>query len=392
MGNSNHHSPEHPQHGHKANFKEDVALAKMALEAWDSGDPQKRDWAADVKNHLYKTDRGAWNKALDQYEQEDLMKSARKAAYFAHLAADKAHDASLAAGDAAQKLQVLQDDLDGPQSVPPVRSERAIRPVKHHGTPIDTDNQAYIAPAPIPGYDNRSILQPSAPASPAFDHQYRNRPAFHGLDLGLVKLGYNDGGSLEGGVNIGIAKVGFQAGAMNGGEAEFMPYGGPLHARANALVGIDRNQGFVARTGAGGNFFNIVNGDADGETYIGQQGIGVDGDLRGRVLPVDAQFDAGGNVGPRGLGAYTGGDVSLMHQAGVHSGADFELGENSRMAAAVGVEGGGKTADLASHIETDGNRTLRVRPVDVLTGKDGYAEVVPTGDRIDDSNYEDGDY
>lgn len=381
MGNSNHHSPEHHSNSHRANFKEDVAMAKLALEAWDSKDPQRQDWAMDVKEHLGKTDRKAWNTALDEYEQEDLIKSARKAERYLHVAADSAHEASVSAGVAADKLQVLADDLQP--------REHAPRPLKQDGQRQDG---GHVEAAPIAGYDDRSMLQPSAPASPAFDHQYRNRPAFHGLDIGVVKLGYNDSGSLEGGVNIGIAKVGLQAGAMNGVEAEFMPYGGPIHARTNAMVGIDRRQGFVTRAGAGANFFNVVNGDADGETHIGTQGIGVDGDLRGRVLPVDAQFDAGGNVGGRGVEAYTGGDVSLMHKAGVHSGGEFALGEDSRMAAAVGVEAGGKTVDLASHVETDGNSTVRFRPVDVLTGNADEAEVVPTGNRIKDANVVPGSY
>jgi hypothetical protein len=314
---------------------------------------------------------------MQQLDEEEIRATARQVPKLLRQSASASAQARDSAADAADSLNAVSQTLGGPR---PLRSAVAADVPPPPPPPQDVEVRQ------IPGYDTTSRFQPNPPASPAFYDEYgRPRPAFHGLDLGIVKLGYNDGGSLEAGVNVGIAKVGVQGGAWNGVNAEFMPYGGPLHARANAGVGVNRQDGFVARTGAGANFFNAVNGDADGETHIGPRGIGVDGDLRGRVLPVDAQFDAGGNVGPKGADAYTGGDVSLMHKAGVRSGGDFSLGENTRASAGVGLEAGNKSIDLGSHIETRGNTTFQPKLIDVQTGDSREETFYSTGNRVRDT-------
>lgn len=92
-----------------------------------------------------------------------------------------------------------------------------------------------------------------------------------------------------------------------------------------------------------------------------------------------------GNVGPKGADAYTGGDVSLMHKAGVRSGGDFSLGENTRASAGVGLEAGNKSIDLGSHIETRGNTTFQPKLIDVQTGDSREETFYSTGNRVRDT-------
>jgi hypothetical protein len=103
-----------------------------------------------------------------------------------------------------------------------------------------------------PGYAPDSRFAPEVPNSPAYDAVYNQpKPEFHGLDLGIVKLGYNDGGSLDAGVNIGVAKTDVQLGANTRVDAEFMPIGGPIHARTGAGLNFSED-GVRGDVGAGG--------------------------------------------------------------------------------------------------------------------------------------------
>ena len=210
-----------------------------------------------------------------------------------------------------------------------------------------------------PGYAPQSDFAPEAPDSPAYDYAYnRPEPEFYGLDIGILKVGVNSNGSLDLGVNVGLAKAGVQVGLENRVDGEFMPIGGPLHARAGAGIGINR-AGIHSEVGAGANFFNVVNGDADFGARLGRE-ISVDGDVRGRAFPVNVQADAGAAVGADGVNAYTGATTDIAGQAGVRAGAHFDLDKyNSGIAAGVGLKAGERSLDFGPSIQSDGNSTVR---------------------------------
>ncbi len=234
-----------------------------------------------------------------------------------------------------------------------------------------------------PGYAPQSKFAPAAPNSPAYDSAYNQpKPEFYGLDIGVLRLGVNSNGSLDLGVNVGVAKAGVQLGLENRVDGEFMPIGGPLHARAGAGIGLNRS-GIHSEVGAGANFFNVVNGDADFGVSLGRE-ISVDGDVRGRAFPVNVQADAGAAVGADGINAYTGASTDIVGQAGVRAGAHFDLDKyNSGVGAGVGLRAGDQTLDFGPSIQSDGNSTVRPQ----LHLEPGFARrrtFYPTGDRAVD--------
>jgi hypothetical protein len=249
---------------------------------------------------------------------------------------------------------------------------------------LDAQKQASKrAPQAHPGYAPHSDFAPQEPDSPAYESAYdQPEPDFYGLDIGVLKVGVNSNGSLDLGVNVGLARAGVQVGLENRVEGEFMPIGGPLHARAGAGIGINRS-GIHSEVGAGANFFNVVNGDADFGVRLGRD-IAVDGDVRGRAFPVNVQADAGASVGADGVNAYTGANTDIAGQAGVRAGAHFDLDRyNSGMGAGVGLKAGEHTLDFGPAIHSDGNRTVRPQ-IHLEPGFARHRTFYPTGSRLVD--------
>ena len=185
-------------------------------------------------------------------------------------------------------------------------------------------------------------------------------------------------------MNVGVARAGVQFGVENRVEGEFMPYGGPFHARAGAGIGLAPD-GVHSEVGAGANFFDIVNGDADFGVRLGPN-IAVDGDVRGKVWPVDAQGNAGAGLGKDGAHAYTGGNVGVAKAAGVRAGAEIDVGQtDSGAAAGVGLRAGEGTVDFGPSIRFEGHTTIRPQ-LHLDAGRADRATFYPTGDRTLDSS------
>ncbi|MBS1996960.1 MAG: hypothetical protein JSS86_11640 [Cyanobacteria bacterium SZAS LIN-2] len=358
-------------HGHnQVDMQHDVQSAKLAWEAWKSNDPQKIDWALAEKERIEKTDPKAWRVAMNQIDAEESQQRAAK---------EQRSDAPCDDQPRRQRhdSRLSQEYLE--QTAPPPRPIE--RPLQQ---PLDQPiDQPVNEPIVHPGYAPDSRFAPPPPNSPAYDAAYNQEPAkFYGLDLGVVKLGVTNHGSIDAGVNIGLARAEVQAGLENRVDGEFMPIGGPLHARAGAGIGVNR-YGLHSEVGAGANFFNLVNGDADFGAHVGRN-IGVDGDVRGKVWPVDAQGDAGASIGSDGVSAYTGGNTDISHVAGFRTGGRFDLNRrNSGVAAGVGANLGDETLDFGPSIDTYGNRTITPR-LHVDTGNTEEAPFYPTGDRYID--------
>ncbi|MBX9940662.1 MAG: hypothetical protein K2Y32_15490 [Candidatus Obscuribacterales bacterium] len=337
---------------HKRDDAKDIAASQHAWELWKSSDPRDWDKALDERERINKANPKAWKKAMhDIDEQEEAEKKRRP----------------------QDQSQVRHDE-------PKVKHDQS--KVKHSELP-PLQIEAKNVIIPHPGYAPESKFAPNPPASPAFDRAYNQpKPEFYGLDLGVLRAGVNSNGSLDLGVNIGIAKTDLQVGLENRVDAEFMPIGGPLHARAGAGIGVNRD-GFHSEVGAGANFFNVVNGDADFGAKLGRD-TGVDGDVRGKVFPVEVQADAGAGIGPDGVDAYTGANVDVLDKAGVRSGAHFSINDqNSSAGAGVGLQAGEDVLDFGPAIYSDGNSTIRPN-LHLDSGNVEDRTFYPTGDRIRD--------
>lgn len=346
-------------HGKGHQMEQDVKSAHAAWDAWKSDDPAAWDWALDQREKISKKDPKAWSKAMHEV---DAQEAAQK----------KAHEEKERQAQQAREA-ALRAELDA-------EAQRQAAEAKLRHEALDTRTRYDLKPIePLhPGYAPHSSFAPETPNSPAYDTAYnRPRGEFHGLDLGIVKLGVRDG-SLETGVNIGVASTDLSLGKNTGVNAEFMPYGGPLHARANANIGFEE-EGVHSEVGAGANFFNVVNGDADFGARMGRN-TGVSGDVRGKVWPVDVQADAGAGIGPEGFNAYTGANTGIADIAGVRSGAHFDVNDNSSAAAGVGLKFGQQTLDFGPSIDTYGNQTIRPN-LNFRPGDSANPTFFPTGNR-----------
>jgi hypothetical protein len=356
---SSHHSKAH--RNSVKQMERDVQTAHDAWDAWKSHDPEAWDWALDQRERIAKKDPKAWNKAMKEVDAEEAaQKRLAQAERQRELAAARELQA-----EEKMRRQYMNSPLEDAHTM-------TVDPV--------------LAPRPPeilhPGYAPHSSFAPEPPNSPAYDAYYNKpRGEFHGLDLGLVKLGVQDG-SLAAGVNVGIAATEVTLGKNTGVAAEFMPYGGLLHARTNANIGFEEG-GMHSEVGAGANFFDVINGDADFAARLGRR-TGVDGDVRGKVWPVNVQADAGAGLGPDGLNAYTGANTGIADWLGVRSGAHFDLNDDSGAGAGVGLKFGEQTLDFGPSIDTYGNRTLRPN-IHFRPGDSTEPTFYPTGDRDLDS-------
>ncbi len=358
-----HHVRHHKSHTDEA-MQADIKAAHEAYEAWKSHDPRAWDFAQEEKAKIIARNPKAWRRAMKEIDAEEEQKNS----------SDRPEEQEPERQDPRSQAEAasrrMQDEAMERRRLDEDRVARRVAPAQ---PTIDV-------PEPVhPGYAPQSKYAPQPPDSPAYDAAYnRPQPRFYGLDLGIVKLGVNSNGSLDAGVNIGIARAEVQAGLENRVEGEFMPIGGPLHARAGAGIGVG-DGGIHSEVGVGANVFNVVNGDADFGARLGRN-TGVDGDVRGRVWPVNAQGDAGAGIGPDGINAYAGGNTDIADAAGVRTGAHFDLNSNSGAAAGVGLKAGDHTIDIGPSVETYGNR--QVKPdfhLDSGTADD--PTFYPTGDR-----------
>jgi hypothetical protein len=368
-----------------ADFQADVTTAKLAWDAWKSNEPDRVDWALQEKHKILKEDPKAWKEAMkevdaDQKKEADAKKQAQTETDLQkELAAESA-------GNQTQGNALNQEYLAATAPPPAVPSDAPAAPQSNVG--VDTVVAPTVADA-RPGYSPNSPFAPPEPNNPAYDQAYHQPVAkFYGLNLGIVKLGVTNHGSIDAGVNIGIARAEAQVGLENRVEGEFMPVGGPIHARVGAGVGINRD-GLHAEAGAGGNFFNIANVDGDGAAHIGRT-IGVDGDVRGRALIVNGEGAAGASLGPQGVEGHGGGNADLVQAIGARGGGRVALGENTGVAAGVGLNAGGNTLDFGPSIDVRSDvqgQPAVIPSLHLDPGTSDNSTFFPTGNRaIDQSN------
>jgi hypothetical protein len=361
----------HQDHGHisHAELQSDIASSKLAWEAWKSNDPKQWDHAMDEKGRILKEDPKAWKTAMKEIDADEKQQALAKAELQKEMQAET--DAA-----AAAKAQVLP--------APSTDTAAAAQPPADAQPVADAQPMTQSDAAPMvvahPGYSPDSQFAPAPPNTPAYDAAYNQPPAkFYGLNLGIVKFGVTNHGSIDLGVNIGLARGEVQAGLENRVDGEFMPVGGPLHARVGAGVGVNAN-GFHGEAGAGLNVFNLVGGDADVGARLGKD-IGVDGDLRGRALLVNGQGDAGVSLGQNGLAVHGGGNADILQTVGARGGGRFDLSpQDTGVAAGVGLNVAGHTLDFGPSI--DAYPTGVVAPdLHLDPSTSDKAPFFPTGDR-----------
>ncbi len=337
----------------------EMTKAHLAWEAWKSNDPAAWDFALAERERIIRKNPKAWKKAMHQIDEDEADQ--RDNLVVTTPSRDVEPPRPAAAPVTAEMDEANIVPVPQPQSfsVPP------------DAVPIDD-------PPVHPGYAPYSQFAPPVPQGPAFRSAYENRPEFYGLDLGILRVGANSNGSLEFGVDVGVASTNVQVGLENQVRAEFMPHGGPLHARGNAGIGLNRN-GLHSEVGAGGNFLNLVHGDADFGAHVGRY-TGVAGDVRGRVWPVDVQAASGAGIGSEGINVYTGANTGLDHVFGVRSGAQFDLGRNSGTAVGVGLNAGDTAIDFGPSITSYGGRAIQPR-LNFYSQPASYPAFYPTGRR-----------
>jgi hypothetical protein len=331
-----HHHVRHDAHTNEK-MQEDANAAREAYALWKSSDPRDWDRALDEKDRITSCNPSAWKKAMHQVDEDERR----------HPASQKV---------CADQLPVLEVTASPAIAPPPL--EAPIYPIA-------------VAPVPHPGYAQQSPFAPPVPQGPAWERAY-NRPQenFYGLNCGLFGIGVK-GNSLDIFANVGIAGAEFQLGQNNRISGEFLPLS-PIHARAGAGIGFD-NQGIHSEVGAGGNFFGI-NGDADFGATVGQN-TGVSGDVRGNVLPVHVQAEAGADLGPGGAQSYAGANTGIANLFAVRSGGYVGANEAPGIAAGAGIQLGNKTLDIGPTLNQAGPR------VTLQPGDANAPAFFPTGDR-----------
>ncbi len=333
--------------------------SKLAYEAWKSNDPKQWDQALAERDRLIKNDPKAWNLTMKEITKEEEQVAQIK------IAEQQAQE--LAAAQAKAEAVPAPQPADAPAQAAP---------------PAVQMTEEVVTPAMHPGYAPASPFAPAPPNSPAYDAAYNQPPAkFYGINAGLFKIGVTNHGSLDLGVNIGLARAEVQAGLENRVDGELMPIGGTIHARVGAGVGVNQN-GFHGEAGAGANFFNIAGGDADVGARLGRD-VGVDADVRGRALFVNGQGDAGASLGERGLQAYGGGNADLAQTLGARGGARVSLGDGTGVAAGVGLNAAGNTLDFGPSIDANKDGTVTTG-LHLDPSKSDVAPFYPTGDRTID--------
>jgi hypothetical protein len=364
---------DHGHTHHSVDTQADIASAKMAWEAWKTDDPKQWDHALEEKNRILKEDPRAWTKAMKEIDADEAKQAAAKAELQRELQQEAAATAA---------AQAAANPVNAADAAPPVQPGQPADAQANLQPDAQANVQTDVAPTAVahPGYAPDSPYAPLPPDTPAYNAAYNQPPAkFYGLNLGIVKLGVNNHGSIDAGVNIGLARVEVQAGLENRVDGEFMPVGGPLHARVGAGVGVNQN-GFHGEAGAGVNVFNLVGGDADVGARLGKD-IGVDGDLRGRALLVDGQGAAGASLGENGLSVHGGGNADVLQTVGARGGGRVNLGpSDTGVAAGVGLNVAGSTLDFGPSIDAYPNGVV-APDLHLDPGQSTVAPFYPTGDR-----------
>ncbi|MDR3616320.1 MAG: LysM domain-containing protein [Candidatus Obscuribacterales bacterium] len=191
-------------------------------------------------------------------------------------------------------------------------------------------------------------------------HDQPHHSRFHGLNLGIIKIGVTDEGSLDFGANIGIAKAEVKLGLENSVHAG-VGLGPIVGAEGGVGVGVNKH-GFHAGVGAGGHALGLAGVGGEVGAKLGDA-VGADGVAGVYVGPQEARAGgrggAGAALGQAGLDAAVGADIYAGQFAGLNAGGQLSLNRDSQ----VGVDAGGNIDRYAGRTGvgffSDGNSQVR---------------------------------
>jgi hypothetical protein len=221
------------------------------------------------------------------------------------------------------------------------------------------DRQPQVSPA-LACPDSQTIHQP--------DHQTTHQPdhQFHGLKLGLFKIGCRDH-SFAFGVNIGLAKLDAQIGQETRVDAAVNL--GPIGAHGGAGVGINR-WGLHSDVGGRLHAAKLVDTGAEVTAKLGPHS-GIHADTGARVLFAHTRHTFDSSVDKDGFNNGYKGDVGLAKVVGVQAGGHANLNEDSSLGG--GVKTNLQEASLGAGADIDSQHNTLVSP-DVYVNADSGRE------------------
>jgi hypothetical protein len=211
-------------------------------------------------------------------------------------------------------------------------------------------------------------------------HDQPHHSHFHGLNLGIIKIGVTDEGSLDLGVNLAVVKVEGKLGLENSVHAG-VGLGPIVGAEGGVGIGVNRH-GLHAGVGAGGHALGLAGVGGEVGAKVGDA-VGADGVAGVYVGPQEARAGgrggAGAALGQDGLDAAAGADIYAGQFAGLNAGGQLSLNRDSR----VGVDAGGNIDRYAGRsgvgVFSDGNS--QIRPDVYADGANGpnttYSDINP---------------
>jgi hypothetical protein len=178
---------------------------------------------------------------------------------------------------------------------------------------------------------------------------------FHGLNLGIIKIGVDDRGSLAFGVNVGIAHVDTRLGAVTGVDAGAGV--GPVGAHGGVDLAV-RKDGLHAGVKAGATASELAGGSLDFGASIGPK-TGAEAAVEGNVGPAYTTHGASTYVSEAGFNTGYQGKVALGDVAGVGARGHLGLNEDSSAGAEAGAHLGKASIGSGADVKTDNNTMVR---------------------------------
>jgi hypothetical protein len=192
---------------------------------------------------------------------------------------------------------------------------------------------------------------------------------FHGLNLGIIKIGVDDRGSFALGVNVGIAHVDTRIGAVMGVDAGAGV--GPVGAQGGVEVGIKKD-GLHAKVRAGASASELAGGSLDFGASVGPK-TGAEAAVEGNVGPAYTKHGASTYIGEDGFNTGYQGKVAVGDLAGVGARGHLGLNDNSSAGAEAGAHLGKASLGSGVDIKTDNNTMVRPE-VNIIKAKVGNDE------------------
>lgn len=198
----------------------------------------------------------------------------------------------------------------------------------------------------------RADAHPDCPPPQAPPHKQHH---FHGLNLGLFKIGVDDRGSLAVGVNIGVAHVDARVGRVTGVDAGAGV--GPIGVNTDDGFGFYRD-GIHSHVKVGAGATECIGGQVKVDAQLGPK-TGVDSAVGAVVGPLHTRHGFSSYVGSDGFNSGYDGNTGIGKVLQAGGKANLGLNSDSAVGAQVGVRAGNASLGTGAEITTDGNRAIR---------------------------------